>query len=87
MTTLTFTPKEFDTAVDNVLLSYADQVLGHLPCLCKKKQHKNCPRHLAKGVMKMVYDQRQPMGDKLLYLQSKKVLDTEQAKQPAIILP
>lgn len=88
MTTLTFTPKEFDDTVDTALLSFVEQVKNHLPCICKKKMHKNCVRHNALNVMKMVFDQRAPIGDKILYLQSKKspdglhnTFDTVQPKQ------
>lgn len=83
MTNLTFTPKEFDDTVDTALLSFVEQVKNHLPCICKKKMHKNCVRHNALGVMKMVFDQRAPIGDKMLYLQ----LKNQPTPPPTIILP
>jgi len=82
MTTLTFTPKEFDDQIDLVLLAFVEQVQKHMNCLCKKKIHKNCPKHNATVAMKMVFDQRAPLGDKLLYLQSRNT-----APKQSIILP
>ena len=58
------------------------QVQKHMNCLCKKKIHKNCPKHNATVAMKMVFDQRAPLGDKLLYLQSRNT-----APKQSIILP
>lgn len=81
MNTITFTPKDFDLACDNILMNFREQVEKHMPCICKKKIHKNCPRHNAAGVMKMVFDQRQPLGDKMLYLQA------TASPEQSIILP
>lgn len=92
MNTLKFTPKEFNEAIDNILLHFADQVGTHMVCICKKKVHKHCPRHQGIAVMKMVYNQRQPLGDKLLHLQSKeaskenRMIDMFEA-EPRNILP
>lgn len=83
MNTLTFTPDEFNKAADEILKNYAHQIITHMPCICKKKVHKNCPKHLASGVTKMLYDDRQPLGDKLLYLQ----LKNQPTPPPTIILP
>jgi len=91
MTTLKFTPEDFNLAIDNILINFREQVESHMPCICKKKIHKHCPRHNAKSVMKMVYDQRQPLGDKMLYLQAKEIPESRMIDvihlEPPQILP
>jgi hypothetical protein len=72
MNQLTFAPDEFDAIADTIILNFVDQTKTHLQCICKKKQHKNCPRHSAMAVMKALFDQRQPIGDKLLHQQLRK---------------
>ena len=79
MTTINLHPKELDDIVSTNLLAFVEVTMKHLPCLCKKNMHKNCPRHLYQHTAKIMYDQRQPIGDKILHLQSKKA--------PGLILP
>ncbi len=90
MKKIEFTPEDFNLAIDNILINFREQVESHMPCICKKKIHKHCPRHNAKGVMKMVYDQRQPLGDKMLYLQAKessesRMIDVIHLEPPQIL--
>lgn len=79
MTTIHLRPEELDGIIDTNLLRFIEVTMKHLPCLCKKKMHKNCPRHVYQHTAQVMFDQRQPIGDKILHLKSKKA--------PGIILP
>ena len=74
MTSISLTPKEFDAIVDNVLIGFMANIHKHLRCICNKKMHKNCPRCNFDQMSKMVYDNRSPIGDKFLLLQSKNII-------------
>ena len=74
MTTISLTPKDLDIIVDEVLLGFVGTTMEHLRCICNKKFHKNCPKHNFQQMAKMVFDQRQPIGDKILHSQSKKII-------------
>lgn len=74
MTNISLTPKEFNEIYDSVLINFMANIHKHLRCICNKKMHKNCPRCNFDQMSKMVYDNRSPIGDKILHLQSKKII-------------
>ena len=74
MTSISLTPKEFNDIYDSVLINFMANIHKHLRCICNKKMHKNCPRCNFDQMSKMVYDNRSPIGDKILHLQSKKII-------------
>lgn len=72
--TIILPPKEFDAIIDNVLINFMEMTSTHLRCICNKKMHKNCPKHNFEQMSRMVYDHRQPIGDKILHSQTKKII-------------
>lgn len=74
MTKIQLTPQQLDEILDMAMLNFIEVTGTHLMCLCKKNRHKRCPRHNFQQMAKVVYDNRQPIGDKILHSQSKKLI-------------
>jgi hypothetical protein len=74
MTKIELTPQQLDEILDMAMLNFIEVTGTHLMCLCKKNRHKRCPRHNFQQMAKVVYDNRQPIGDKILHSQSKKII-------------
>lgn len=81
MNTIYLTPNELDTIIEGNITSFIQTVVPHIPCICKKKQHKHCPRHQFQMASTVVFASRQPIGDKVLHQQQIK----EQSK--IIVVP
>lgn len=69
MNTIHLTPKELDAIAEEIIINYSQTVASHMPCICKKKQHKNCPKHQFQITSTVVFASRQSIGDKVLHQQ------------------
>lgn len=74
MTKIELTPQQLDEILDMAMLNFIEVTGTHLRCICNKKMHKNCPKHNFLQMAKVVYDNRDPIGDKILHSQTKKII-------------